>query len=332
MQPNEQQTVSAIFDTAVATAVRAPSIHNTQPWRWRLDGETIRLSADRDRQLPATDPSQRALLLSCGAALHHMRVALARAGLAATVTYFPDLSDPDHLADLTVTPAAPPADELDLAAAIAHRRSDRRRYGPRPAPARHLRSVARAAVPYGAAARLVPPDLRELLARVSHTAADRHRHDAAYQRELSAWSGRHGTTDGVPAANTPPMHDDDIALRAFAAPELADPQTADQSDWLALCTPADDRLSRIKAGEAASAVLLTATALGLSTCLQTEPLELPELRAEVRSEVLFDCAFAHALVRVGTVPAEAESLPVTPRRAPADVVESGERSESAVRI
>ncbi|MQY25837.1 Acg family FMN-binding oxidoreductase [Nocardia aurantia] len=338
MQQDDNTTAAAIFETAVAAAVRAPSVHNTQPWRWRLDGETIRLYADRDRQLAAADPSQRALLLSCGAALQHLRVALAQAGRAAEVTYFPDLGDPDHLADITTTVASPSPEDLDMAAAIRHRRSDRRRYGPRPTPSRQLRAVARAAVPYGAAARLVPPNLRDLLAEVGHAAADRHREDPAYQRELSAWSGRHGTSDGVPAANTPPVRDD-LAMRFFAEPELADrPLADDAAEWLALCTPADDRLSRIRAGEAAGAVLLTATSLGLATCLQTEPLELPELRAEVRSEVLFDCAFAHALVRVGSVPTEAGPLPVTPRRAPAEVIASpatGERvreSVSAVRI
>ncbi|WP_019925048.1 Acg family FMN-binding oxidoreductase [Nocardia sp. BMG111209] len=323
MQQDGNTKVSALFETAVAAAVRAPSVHNTQPWRWRLDGETIRLFADRDRQLPATDPSQRALLLSCGAALHHLRMALAEAGLTASVTYFPDLADPDHLADITATTAAPSPEDLDMAAAIPDRRSDRRRFGPRPVPARQLRAVARAALPYSAAARLVPPNLRDLLAEVGHLAADRHRADPGYQRELSAWSGRHGTADGVPAANTPPVRGGDLAMRFFAEPELADrPLPDDTAEWFALCTPADDRLARVKAGEAASAVLLTATGLGLATCLQTEPLELPELRDEVRSEVLFDCAFAHALVRVGSVPAEAEPLPATPRRAPAEVIES----------
>ena len=62
---------------AARTAGLAPSIHNTQPWRWRVDGSTLDLRAERSRQLAITDPVGRMLAISCGAALHHVRVALA---------------------------------------------------------------------------------------------------------------------------------------------------------------------------------------------------------------------------------------------------------------
>jgi len=60
----------------IRSACSAPSVHNTQPWTWRvLDSTTIELYADRTRQLPATDPLGRDLAISCGAALHHLVVA-----------------------------------------------------------------------------------------------------------------------------------------------------------------------------------------------------------------------------------------------------------------
>lgn len=61
---------------ALAMAVRAPSVHNTQPWLWRLGDRTVHLYADPSRHLPHADPGMRDLIVSCGAALHHLRVAL----------------------------------------------------------------------------------------------------------------------------------------------------------------------------------------------------------------------------------------------------------------
>ena len=76
--------------TAVEDSLKAPSVHNTQPWRWRFGRNDAELHADRGRQLTATDPEGRDLMLSCGAALHHLRVALAARGLGCTVDLQPD--------------------------------------------------------------------------------------------------------------------------------------------------------------------------------------------------------------------------------------------------
>src|SRR4051794_28766790 len=62
---------------AVGDACRAPSVHNTQPWRWLIDGTRVELRVDRERQLMVSDPAGRNLLISCGAALHHLEVAAA---------------------------------------------------------------------------------------------------------------------------------------------------------------------------------------------------------------------------------------------------------------
>src|SRR4051812_24883684 len=75
---------------AAEAALRAPSILNTQPWRWHVSGDTLTLSADPDRQLPVIDPDHRLSTVSCGIALHHARVALAAEGYAADVDRLPD--------------------------------------------------------------------------------------------------------------------------------------------------------------------------------------------------------------------------------------------------
>ncbi|MFD0598854.1 hypothetical protein ACFQZ4_46565 [Catellatospora coxensis] len=74
---------------AAAAAAQAPSIHNTQPWRWRIGSRTADLYLEPSRLLPATDPDRRLATLSCGTALHHVQVALAAAGPQPKCNSFP---------------------------------------------------------------------------------------------------------------------------------------------------------------------------------------------------------------------------------------------------
>jgi nitroreductase len=78
-------TDSPPFDDILERAVRAPSVHNTQPWRWRVNGTQVDLLADYNRQLVYADPARRDLMISCGAALHHFQVAAAGLGWATRV-------------------------------------------------------------------------------------------------------------------------------------------------------------------------------------------------------------------------------------------------------
>ena len=112
--------------TVLALASRAPSVHNTQPWRWRVDEASLHLYADPDRQLPNIDPDSRDLMLSCGTALHHCVAAFAAVGWQSKVTRLPNPADPNHLAAIELSPYPADAADIALAAAIPRRRTDRR--------------------------------------------------------------------------------------------------------------------------------------------------------------------------------------------------------------
>ena len=84
--------------TVLALAARAPSVHNSQPWRWRVGDRRLHLHSDPSLHLPATDPDQRDLTLSCGATLHHCVVALAAMGWQAKVQRFPNPVYDRHVA------------------------------------------------------------------------------------------------------------------------------------------------------------------------------------------------------------------------------------------
>src|SRR3954462_217561 len=88
---------AAILAEAAEAAGFAPSIHNTQPWRWRVAAAGLGLFAARERQRGVPDPGGRMLHVSCGAALHHARVALAAEGWTTETLRLPDRADPDHL-------------------------------------------------------------------------------------------------------------------------------------------------------------------------------------------------------------------------------------------
>ncbi len=308
--------------SALSLANRAPSVHNSQPWQWRVGHESLHLYANPDLLLPHTDPDARDLMLSCGAALHHCVVALAALGWQAKIHRFPNPAEPDHLAALELRRY--PAADLDvtLAAAIPRRRTDRRYYSSWPVPQGDVALMGARAARAGVALRRVD-DLAGLKRLVS-AAAFQHRTDAGYLTELAAWSGRYAATAGVPARSVPAETAGAVSARAFAGGVLSQtPDTAADQDSavvLALGTAGDDRLSWLRAGEATSVVLLTATALGLASCPITEPLEIAETREAVRRDVFGTDGYPQMLLRVGWAPVNADPLPSTPRRDLSEVV------------
>ncbi|OBH43419.1 Acg family FMN-binding oxidoreductase [Mycobacterium mantenii] len=305
-------------------ATRAPSIYNTQPWRWRVDRTSLHLYSDPRVQLPNTDPDGRDAMLSCGATLNHCVVALAATGWRAGVHRLPDPDDPSHLAAIEVSPHAPDHTDVALAEAISRRQSDRRTYSASPVPAGDIAAMVDLATRMAVIVRQV--DAMDKLTKIVKQAARDHATNRDYLGELTMWSGRYSARAGVPSRNTP-QHDCSARIpgRIFAGPALAQPPgaspAADNAVMLVLGTEADDRLDQLRAGEAASAILLTATMLGLASCPITEPLEIPTTRDALRSNVFGIDAYPQMLLRVGWAPVNVDPLPPTPRRRLSRVVE-----------
>ncbi|KWX68713.1 nitroreductase family protein [Mycobacterium sp. NAZ190054] len=309
--------------SALSLANRAPSVHNSQPWQWRVGGRSVHLYANSDLLLPHTDPEGRDLVISCGAALNHCVVALAALGWQSRVHRYPNPAEPGHLAALELHRY--PAAELDvtLAAAIPRRRTDRRHYSSWPVPRGDIALMGARAARAGVMLRRI--DDLEGLTRLVNAAAHRHGADPGYLTELATWSGRYASTAGVPARSAPgPDGAGPIPPRTFAGGVLPQPPDADAVDdnaaVLALGTVDDDELSWLRAGEATSVVLLTATALGLASCPITEPLEIAETREAVRRDVFGADGHPQMLLRVGWAPVNADPLPSTPRRDLTEVV------------
>lgn len=311
--------------TALSLATRAPSVHNSQPWRWKVGDQSLHLYADTTRHLTRIDPDRRDLMVSCGAALQHAVVALSALGWRSAVTRLPNPADRDHLASIRVSRGKPSPTDISLAAAIPRRRTDRRVFSSWSVPPADIATVGMRVASMGVQLRRVEMsiDIRAIVAQ----AVWQHLHDDDYLRELTAWSGRYGSTAGVPARNTPETNAEaPLPGRVFPGGVLAQPGDAvadqDHAVLLALGTATDDDLARLRAGEATSMALLTFTSLGLSSCPVTEPLEIAETRAAIQAEVFDGAEYPQMMLRIGWAPVGADPLPSTPRRPLDEVVSS----------
>jgi trehalose 6-phosphate phosphatase len=227
-----EQTVSLPDETtllrAVESAVQAPSVYNSQPWRWRIDRTTgIDLFADRDRHLITIDAGGRDLLLSCGAALQLLVVALAGLGWSAQVDRFPDPENSDHLARVQPLDATPAADLARLAPSIPLRRTDRRRFGVEPVDPHLLDALVAQARGCGADLHIVTGDAARarLIATISRSASLQ-RQQAGYGAELARWTGRYSAAaDGIVSSTVPAGIDlpGDVPVRRFTRGALNQP-------------------------------------------------------------------------------------------------------------
>ncbi|MHA6793989.1 Acg family FMN-binding oxidoreductase [Pseudonocardia bannensis] len=299
---------------ALELAGRAPSADNSQPWSWRFGGRTLQLDADRARELPARDPEGRDMVLSCGAVLHHVRVVLAAIGVTAVVHRLPDPTRPDHLAALELYSRHSPSADLGLAGAIKVRRTDHRRFTAWPVPEGFERDLVLRAADQGAALRpVVDADVRaRLVAAIRAAARLPERVSQAAEEVPANMSADRGGPGG------PTMRRTGTGTLAPSAVRGED-DSEDGARLYALGTAADSALWRLRAGEAASAVLLHATELGLATSPLSRPLEISGTRVLVRDEVLGGALCPQLLLRIGWAPTGCAPPPPTARR-PVDEV------------
>jgi hypothetical protein len=315
-EPTGAARTQALND-AVTAAGRAPSILNTQPWHWRLHGDTLDLSADPGRALEVTDPDGRLAIVSCGAALHHAVVSLAAGGWQATVTRSPVPGPAGRLATVRVGGRIPiePA-SVAQRQAIGLRHTDRR-----PLPGAHvdadkLRSIGAAAESHGASLLLLRPHQAfELAAAVDYAVRTESDH-SVWQAELQYWAGGvRPLKTGIPAAALPHgATPTTVVGRDFG--HRGDMVIAEANDRTAVFAilhgPEDRPLDWLRAGEALSAAWLKATELDVSVLPSSVAIEVPAARETVRH--LLDVAgYPFLVLRFGVLDPAGPGAPPTPR-------------------
>jgi nitroreductase len=315
--PSTTWPPAAQLARAAEIAALAPSIHNTQPWRWQVSSQALDLYADRARTLPETDPDGRMLTVSCAAALHHARVALAAEGVETRLELLPDPADTDHLARLSATGRQPvTAQAMRLLQAAEIRRTDRRPTIAVAVSAEQVEQLRQAAVAERVHLhRLTADQVTELVVAVSR-AEDITAAEPAVRAETARWVGDARPEGAGLPAEVIPAHrpQTDVGERDFGAPgTLPIGEEHDrQSAYLVLFGEADERIDWLRAGQALSAVWLRATELGLAVLPYSQVIEVQATRVRLFG-MLSGLGYPYLVLRVGVADPQHQGPPHTPR-------------------
>jgi nitroreductase len=311
-------------DYLIATAARAPSVHNTQPWRFKVSRYAIELYADPRRKL-GVDPLGREMLISCGAAVFGLRLAVRSLGYLPRVELLPDPARLRLLARVRLGAAEPiTAREREMLEALPHRHTHRGPFEPDPLPAGLLAGLQHDALAEGATLAIVDRVLAyEQLAAIIGATGRRQDLDPVARAEVRRWSRGAGSLarDGVPA-------------QAFPAAVAREPGRLRQRDFdlgrglgllatsgppavtAVLLTAADGRADWLRAGQALHRLLAHAASRWVFASLYTQPLEAAAIRSLIRARLALPGA-PQILLQLGT----ARTTQATARRPPAELIE-----------
>jgi nitroreductase len=310
---------------AARWAVLAPSSHNTQPWRFNIHGNRLDVVAERARALPVVDPDDRELIISCGAALFNLRVALEQLGWRPAVAILPESFNSDLVASVRIAERRAPSAEIEaLFAAIPQRHTNRQPFAEREVQESVVSELQREAHVEGAWLYWARGLYKESVARLIAEGDRLQMADKSFRRELAAWLHPSHAEEGDgmwDTRNRPEIvqHAAPLILRTFDIGGLRaahDHDLAIGSPVLAvLGSESDDERAWVATGQALARVLLCATARGLSASFLNQPCELPGLRQRLH-EAIGKSGAPQLIMRLGY----AEPAPAMPRRKLSDVI------------
>lgn len=296
----------------VRHAVLAPSNHNSQPWHFVLGEDAVLVCADRRRALPVADPTDRELVISCGAALLNLRVALSHYRLPYRIKPFPSRADADVLAEVNIRPDG----YLDAAlaplfSALPRRVTNRTDFADEPVPAGLQATLRAAALAEGATASFAENEaIRDAVAELIAEADRLQFADPSFRAELAAWIDGSRRGDGMPlyAGGVGELLDfarplATSAIRTFdiGGGMAASHRRLAQGSPLLVCisTQRDDAPAWLSAGQALERVLLEAANAYFDASYLNQPLEIAVLRAQVHA-LMGGERHPQLLLRMGT--------------------------------
>lgn len=320
-------------------AVLAPSGHNTQPWLFQINGNVLEFYADRSRALPIVDPQNRALIISCGAALLNLRIAIRHFNYAGEIETFPNPKDPDLLARIRLGQRKQATTEEHLLfEAIPKRHTNRKEFEARQVPSSLLGEFQAAASKEGCWLHILQNENQKKVVADLIAEGDRLQwSNKQFRQELAKWIRNRdsSTDDGMPgyAFGMPDVPVVDLmslvgsfAMRTFDMGKIQatkDYQLAVNSPVLvAIGTENDTPKAWLSAGQALGKILLQSRAQEIWASFLNQPIEVPQLRFQLR-DALGQTGFPQLLFRIGY----GSSVKATPRRMVSEVLRDTPRSE-----
>ncbi len=273
--------------------VLAPSLHNTQPWKFTVHNGEIRILADRTRHLTVADPDARELYISIGCAIENLLTAAAYFGLNSHVTYFPDPHDEIWVATLSFKDIGGTSSLADqeLFHAIALRHTNRQTYANKALNERDVQQLRACLHDSGLKLQLNDdPEIKQQVDSLVISADITQFADPDYRDELNRWitQGEFGyrwliarvgqlATTYLSSHHKTVKPDADIVLNA---PMLA-----------LLSTDSDNRLAQVQCGQTFERMALIATTLNIGIQPLSQIIQVAQLRGELSK--LFDSAAAY---------------------------------------
>jgi hypothetical protein len=278
----------------ITAAARAPSVHNTQPWRFRVGPSAVELWSDPRRRL-RVDPSGREMLISCGAALFGLRLAVRSLGYLPVTELLPDPARLRLMARVSVGAAAPMAGlERELLDAVPHRHTHRGPFASGPLPRGLLAGLQHDALAEGATLAFVTGGLAyDQLERIAAAAARRGDLSPRARADIRRWTRTAASMarDGIPATALAsrtgrppgrlPQRDFDLGRGIARLPSGG----ASPSATAVLLTPGDRRADWLRAGQALYRLLLHAASQRVFASLHTQLLEDTTTRNLITSQL-----------------------------------------------
>ena len=306
----------------VRLATLAPSGHNTQPWKFAVAPNEIRIYPDLTRRVPAVDPDNRELWISLGGALENLLIAAERAGYQPETVYSLATIGEEHIAVSLRQTGAKPVEKSLFFDAIPVRQCTRSEYDGKPVAVADLKKLEAAATGAGISPMLFTSAATiEPMLDYVNAGNDRQMTDPNFKRELTDWI-RFSNGEAIEKM-------DGLASRASGNPSvprwlaklfigsLLNPKTETEKDdklirsssgMMLLVSPKNDKTAWIETGRAYERFALLSTAMNLKNAFMNQPCEVPALRAQLQDHLNLNGAFPQLLFRFGHGPVMPQSL------------------------
>jgi nitroreductase len=260
-------------------AVLAPSIHNTQPWKFSVDRGRIGIFADRTRWLAAADPDQRDLHMSLGCLLENLLVAARHYGYQPEVTYAPRATTPDFVALVDLTrQGALPARRNGALDAIKRRRTMYHASRSGAVTPALLETLSAACEEAGFSLCVIAdPEAKGVVAGLFREANARQLSDPRYRAEAAGWlrKGEYGLPRVMRSLGRAGLPQLERAVAREADAIAAAPYFA------VLLAPTNDPVEHLRAGQAFERLWLAATARKVGLRPASALCEVPAMKAKL---------------------------------------------------